>query len=64
LKPNEHAYEDKTEDERSPSPVKFGFDLELELKNDSSAEEKLDEDLMDWIEDVTGNISPWIPMCF
>lgn len=53
LKKNEHAYPDKVEDERSPSPVKYGLDLELELKK---KEESMEEEnvLMDWIEDITG----------
>jgi len=56
LKKNEHAYDDKEEDNRPPSPVRFGMDLEVELKKREDTFEE-ENNLMDWIEDVTGTSS-------
>eukprot|EP01127_Copromyxa_protea_P005829 TRINITY_DN1567_c0_g1_i1.p1 TRINITY_DN1567_c0_g1~~TRINITY_DN1567_c0_g1_i1.p1 ORF type:complete len:832 (+),score=178.90 TRINITY_DN1567_c0_g1_i1:46-2541(+) len=48
------AYKFSVEEDRSPSPVKFGMDAEHEIKRQDAYNHVLEEQIMDWIEDVTG----------
>eukprot|EP01128_Nolandella_sp_AFSM9_P012476 TRINITY_DN9319_c0_g1_i1.p1 TRINITY_DN9319_c0_g1~~TRINITY_DN9319_c0_g1_i1.p1 ORF type:complete len:833 (-),score=114.58 TRINITY_DN9319_c0_g1_i1:178-2676(-) len=42
------------EDERSPSPIRYGMDKDLKEKQEDNYDHELEDRVLDWIEDITG----------